>query len=523
MRRPHRWPFVLAGIVVAALAVLAMKQFDWIRRLSETREQRERAELESAARRFDAEIEIELSHLGSAFELREEDAGSLMERYERWRATAADPRFLAAILIIKPGPDGAPLLFRFDPRQGQSQRVEWPPQLAGVRARIAEGVAPFGPDLDLPGLLLPLGRGEKGPVGAMLLQIDSGYLLRDLMPDLARRFFAAGNYDVAVSHDEQIVFRSNAAWPASVAAADPDLAAPLFEMKRRRERMEHLPPPPPPSPWRLLVRHHGAPLAEVIAAERRRDMALASLVLLLLAAVAIALALAARRADQLRQQQLEFVAGITHELNTPLAALGAAGQNLADGVAVDTVRYGEAIVKETRRLIDLVDQVLQFGGLESVGAPALGRAAPRAAIDDALAQCRWMAEERGVVVECNAAEDLPAVRGDAASVTRAVQNLVANAIRHGGDGKWVGVRAGREDGFVAITVEDRGPGIAPADLPHLFEPFYRGRNAQTRGSGIGLAIVDRIARAHGGRVSVARRRESGAAFTLRLPVAETPP
>jgi signal transduction histidine kinase len=104
-----------------------------------------------------------------------------------------------------------------------------------------------------------------------------------------------------------------------------------------------------------------------------------------------------------------------------------------------------------------------------------------------------------------------------------VQNLVANAIRHGGDGKWVGVRAGRDDGFVDITVEDRGPGIAAADLPHLFEPFYRGRNAQTRGSGIGLAIVDRIARAHGGRVSVARRRERGAAFTLRLPVAETPP
>jgi signal transduction histidine kinase len=79
------------------------------------------------------------------------------------------------------------------------------------------------------------------------------------------------------------------------------------------------------------------------------------------------------------------------------------------------------------------------------------------------------------------------------------------------------VRAGVVDGFVAITVEDRGAGIAAADLPHLFEPFYRGRNAQTRGSGIGLTIVDRVARSHGGSITAANKRDRGAAFTLRLP------
>ena len=143
---------------------------------------------------------------------------------------------------------------------------------------------------------------------------------------------------------------------------------------------------------------------------------------------------------------------------------------------------------------------------------------PGAVIEDAIAQCRWLAEERGVHVESAAPPALPAVRGNRAAVTRAVQNLVANAIRHGGDGQWVGIRAAADDGFVAITVEDHGPGIPAADLPHLFEPFYRGRNAQTRGSGLGLTIVDRIARAHGGSVTVAKRRERGAEFTLRLRV-----
>ena len=123
--------------------------------------------------------------------------------------------------------------------------------------------------------------------------------------------------------------------------------------------------PPSPPLWRILVRHHGASLGEVIAAARRREIAVTSLILVLLGAVAITLAVAARRAERLRRQQLEFVAGITHELNTPLAALGAAGQNLVDGVAGDTARYGEAIVKETRRLIDLVDQILQFGGMQT--------------------------------------------------------------------------------------------------------------------------------------------------------------
>jgi signal transduction histidine kinase len=143
-------------------------------------------------------------------------------------------------------------------------------------------------------------------------------------------------------------------------------------------------------------------------------------------------------------------------------------------------------------------------------------------IDEAVAACRWMAEEQGVVVETHVDRGLPLVDGDAASLARAVQNLLGNAIRHGADGKWVAISAAANDGSVVIRVEDHGPGIAARDLPHLFEPFFRGQDARVRGSGLGLTIVKQIASVHGGSVTADRRRERGAAFTLRLPArAET--
>jgi signal transduction histidine kinase len=139
-------------------------------------------------------------------------------------------------------------------------------------------------------------------------------------------------------------------------------------------------------------------------------------------------------------------------------------------------------------------------------------------VDEAVGACRWMAEEQSVVVEAHIDRSLPLVDGDIASLARAVQNLIANAIRHGAAGRWVGIRAVADDRSVVITIEDRGPGIAARDLPHLFEPFYRGRGSdRVRGSGLGLTIVKQIAVAHGGSVAAERRRDGGAIFTLRLP------
>ena len=120
---------------------------------------------------------------------------------------------------------------------------------------------------------------------------------------------------------------------------------------------------------------------------------------------------------------------------------------------------------------------------------------------------------------------LPMVMGDAASLTRAVQNLISNAIKYSDAERWIGVSVFTEGAFAKIAVQDRGPGVAPSDLPHIFEPFYRGRSAvegQIQGSGIGLSLVKQAVDAHGGRIDVSSDRGVGSTFCISLPIANPP-
>lgn len=280
------------------------------------------------------------------------------------------------------------------------------------------------------------------------------------------------------------------------------------------------------SPWRLLVRRSDGGLAQLVRETRNRNLAISGGILLILAATILLLLYLLRRADRLRTQQTEFVAAISHELNTPVAALRSAGENLKDGIITDRERlekYGETIVREASRLGDMIGQVLEFAGMQA--RPGRTREEPvdvASVIEEAIAQSRWLVDGSDVQVQTQIASDLPRLIGDPRALTRAVQNLVANAIRHGGSGGWIGVRASRDgDDRVRIVVEDRGPGIDSRDASHLFEPFYRGRGASAvRGSGLGLTIVKQIVVAHGGSIEIERRRRAGAAFIIQLPVGE---
>jgi two-component system sensor histidine kinase MprB len=112
------------------------------------------------------------------------------------------------------------------------------------------------------------------------------------------------------------------------------------------------------------------------------------------------------------------------------------------------------------------------------------------------------------------------VEADASALRRAILNLLDNAAKYGGPKRPVVVRVATNEGAteVTISIEDRGPGIAREDLPHLFEPFYRGRGAaQVHGSGLGLSLVNQIVAAHGGRVGVTNVPQGGSRFTLYLP------
>jgi signal transduction histidine kinase len=140
-------------------------------------------------------------------------------------------------------------------------------------------------------------------------------------------------------------------------------------------------------------------------------------------------------------------------------------------------------------------------------------------------EVRSEAAKSGFEMESEIEPGLPRIKVDGAAFTRSLQNLVSNAIKYDRGERWIGVKArttmgANGAGEIQITVSDRGRGIPPIDLPHVFEPFYRGREAtaeQIKGSGLGLSLVQHMATAHGGRVSVRSTPGEGSAFTIHLP------
>jgi len=284
--------------------------------------------------------------------------------------------------------------------------------------------------------------------------------------------------------------------------------------------------------WTLMAKHRSGSLEAAVAAVRQRNLVVSSSVLLLLTLAIGLIVVSARRAQELARQQMEFVAAVSHELRTPVSVIGAAAGNLADGVVGDPARvrkYGETIQGEARRLAETVERVLQLAGI------AAGRAAaaqvpvqPSDLVHDSVGACRTEIENAGAQVEIEIAPNLPPVLGDVTALRSALQNLISNAVKYGGEARWLRVSASRPGvgsresgvGNVIFTVEDHGLGIDADDRKHIFEPFYRGREAvskQIQGSGLGLNLVARIAEAHGGKVTVTSEPGKGSAFSISLP------
>lgn len=230
---------------------------------------------------------------------------------------------------------------------------------------------------------------------------------------------------------------------------------------------------------------------------------------------------ALRRADVVKTALLRAV---SHDLRSPLTAISAAGEAIAlPGLSVEERKeLASVIVGETRRLSRLVENLLDLSKLES------GNASPRRdwtsieeVINAALDELSASAEEFHLSID----RDLPLVRADSAQLERVFVNVLENARRHSG-GHPVSVRAravrtlGGEGDRVIVRVVDRGPGIPPAQLERVFEPFYRAGTASGghRGSGLGLAIARGFTEANGGTVSVESLPGQGASFVFEFPL-----
>lgn len=220
----------------------------------------------------------------------------------------------------------------------------------------------------------------------------------------------------------------------------------------------------------------------------------------------------------------QLVAGITHDLRTPLAGLRAMAEALEDGVVEDPPRYLRQVRVEVDRLTAMVSDLFEVSRLNA-GLLQLHRErmALGDVVEEAVALVEPLARERGVRVLASAESDAP-VEVDARAMTRAVGNLLVNAVRHTPRGAAVVVRVSRSpDGTGRVGVEDRCGGIPEHDLPRVFDIGFQGDTARSpgagAGAGLGLAIVQGIARAHGGSVTVANTGD-GCRFEVRVPLAD---
>jgi signal transduction histidine kinase len=278
--------------------------------------------------------------------------------------------------------------------------------------------------------------------------------------------------------------------------------------------------------WKLVVTHPSGSLEAAVSSQRRWNLAISSSVLGLLGASMGLLVLATRRAQQLAKQQMEFVAAVSHELRTPLAVIRSAAENLADGVVHDEARirrYGELMRAEGRRLTEMVEQILEFAGIQSGQRGfALRPVGVGPLLHDIVSASSGLIEGAGVAVDFDIPGDLPPVLGDEPALRRVFQNLIDNAVKYGAAGGSIHVSGRKSGSEVSVTIADHGIGIDASDHTRIFEPFYRAADvvaAQMQGAGLGLSLVQRIVVAHGGRVTVKSAPREGSAFTVHLPAA----
>ena len=224
-----------------------------------------------------------------------------------------------------------------------------------------------------------------------------------------------------------------------------------------------------------------------------------------------------RRIDASRRQ---LVAWVSHDLRTPLAGLKAMAEALQDGIARDPARYHRQIQAEATRLSVMVEDLFELSRIQS-GTLSLGLDPVEAGdlVSDMVASMEPLAGARGVQLAGEAASSL-LIRADARELSRALANLVTNAIRHTPPNGRVLVAATAEAGGVLMTVADGCGGIPEADLGSVFDLAWRGTQARTPsadgGAGLGLAIVRGIVEAHQGQVSVSNA-DGGCRFEIRLP------
>ena len=572
---PKNWPVLAIAVCVILLAILAWLQFAWTAQLSHAQEAMARSALSNSIQQLQQVIDRELTNLLAAF--RRQGRSRSADQWDRyaanytaWTQAAPFPQVLSQILFYAADEEDRWRLWELPLEGGLPARAEWAPEADNLRIALGAAIggserarSPRGPvwtiypraralvrpEVGLPALTDRQGRQTRLPWrGFVILVMDWDYIRGTLLPEVVGRLFSGPDGEqifclalLAGRSDEsgEFLYRSDpevgAEWLAGV-----DL--------RRRLRLRLLRPPGsagaqsvrPPQPRIILASgaplppvevaatHVSGPVAEVVARQRARSLSTGLGVLLVLAGALALVALSARRAEQLAALQVQFVAGVTHELRTPLSVIRSVGENLADGVVVadkHVRRYGELIRDQGRRLSEMVEQTLQFAALES-GKRKFHSVPldPAEAVTEAVELARHTIDEAGFTLEVVEGGPLRPVIADRDAVQQILANLLSNAVKYGEPGRWIRVETGLENGRarseVWVRVSDGGIGVPAKESRRIFDAYYRGAamsDGSVQGSGLGLKLARDLACGMGGDLSCRSEPGKGSAFTLRLP------
>lgn len=542
----RRWSLrdaVTGALLFTALLVLAILQYRWIGQVSEADRDRLQREMRMSLSRFADDFDGEFDRLiqvltnATSEPSGVSDQAILSSRMDLWRNIARHPQAVKKVWL--------------------AESPDLPASLQPLAGRLPDNVGPGRPnrggrfpsliDGSVPAFAIPRRwnlSAESDQIRWLIVELDRAFIQKTWLPELTASVFGPDYHVRVLGKDGETEFETPDA-PRGLGADGG--AAPLFTMRGRGrggpEPSRGLGSEPfreggkdfgkrgfadNDSEWRVEAAFRSGSTAELVANLRRRNLAVSFGILLLMGVSVATLIRSTRRASALAQQQMEFVAGVTHELRTPLAVILSASQNLADGVAsgdAQVRRYGGVINGQTKRLAGMVEQVLRFAGLSSQrGELQRGPVEVGTLLHEAVTDTQPELDAAGSHLTKEIDPALPPIDGDHAALLQMMRNLLENAAKHGA-GADIHVRArGGASGLVEIVIEDKGPGIEPDDLPHVFEPFYRGTRAkqdQVQGSGLGLSLVKKIVEAHGGSVEASSRLGTGAAFRVLLPPAKT--
>ena len=224
--------------------------------------------------------------------------------------------------------------------------------------------------------------------------------------------------------------------------------------------------------------------------------------------------------EKTERMKNEFISSVSHELRTPLTSIKGwveTIRNTKDTSAPIYQRGLQVIAGETDRLYEMVEELLDFSRMQSGLVLKCQRLDLAAEVSDAVLVVEQRACSEGVELVWEEPAEPVAVSADPGRLRQVFVNLLDNALKYSSKGGAIRLEMLKDGRSVYVNITDEGPGIAPEDLEHVKMKFYKGKGA-VRGSGIGLAVVDEIVRAHGGSFDIQSEQGKGTTVTVRLPL-----